>query len=123
MPTKIMLFGRIILGLIFLIFGLNGFFQFIPIKMNPEAMEFFAALTATPFFIFLKSTEVIVGLMLIFNFFVPLALIILAPISINILLFHLFVDRSILPLAIAIVIIHMLEAYGRREAYRSLFRR
>ena len=123
MPTKIMLFARIILGLIFLIFGFNGFFQFISFEMTPAASQFMSAFVDSPYFHFLKVIEIIIGFLLLINFYVPLSLIILAPVTINIFIFHLFLDRSGMPIALAILILHFLVAYGRREAFKPLLRR
>lgn len=90
MKNKISIISRYLLGLIYFIFGLNGFFNFIPMQPMPEAAGAFAgALGATGYFFpFLKGTEVLCGALLLSGFAVPLALVVLAPITLNILLFH-----------------------------------
>lgn len=123
MPTKIMLFARILLGLIFLVFGLNGFFHFIPAQLSTAGSEYMTGFVQTPFYILLKATEVITSLLLLVNFFTPLALIILAPISINILVFHIFYEAKTIPLAIAIIILQLLVAYGRKDCFKPLLRK
>ena len=82
--------ARIFLGLIFFVFGLNGFLQFMPQPPQPEAAgAFIGALAATGYmFPLIKGTEVVAGLLLLSGRFVPLALTLLAPIIVNIALFH-----------------------------------
>lgn len=87
MKTKGPLIARWILGLIFFVFGLNGFFNFIPMpETMPEKMAtFMGGLMASQYFFpLLKGTEVVCGALLLIGAFVPLALIVLAPIIINI---------------------------------------
>lgn len=107
---KVTLGARLIMGLIFVVFGLNGFFHFIPMPPMPEAAgKFMGALGATGYFFpFLKVCEIVAGLFLVIGAFVPLALIILAPIIINIVLFHAFLAPGGMLLPIVLVI---LEAY------------
>lgn len=112
---KAPLISRILLGLIFFVFGLNGFLNFIPVPTEmPEAqMKFMTGLMATKYFFpFLKGTEVVCGLLLLIGAFVPLALIVLAPIIINIFLVHVFMSPEGLPMAIFI---------GLLEVYLSFF--
>jgi putative oxidoreductase len=94
---KAPLIARVILGLIFFVFGLNGFLNFIPMPTEmPENMKtYMAGLMATGYFFpLLKGTEVVCGFLLLIGAFVPLALIVLAPIVLNIFLTHLFMDPS-----------------------------
>jgi len=102
--------ARILLGAIFLIFGLNGFFHFIQLPPLPDhAGAFMGGLAkAGYFFPFLKICEIVAGVLLITGAMVPFALILLAPIIINILLFHLFLAPGGAALAI---IISVLEIY------------
>ena len=117
---KVPLIARIILGLIFFVFGLNGFFNFItPPPMSEEAGAFLGALAATGYFFpVLKIFEILSGAMLLSGRFVPLALLFLAPIVLQIVLFHAFLDPGGLALPILIVI---LELYLGLVAYRSSF--
>lgn len=96
---------RVFLGLIFFVFGLNGFLNFIPMPAEvPEKMAAVMAgfMASGYLFPLIKGTEVVCGALLLSNRFVPLALAMLAPIVINILAIHLFVDPSGAPMAIAI---------------------
>lgn len=104
MPTV----ARILLGLMFFVFGLNGFLNFIPTptQIPEKAAAFAGALMATGYFFpFLKGVEVLCGLLLLVGAFVPLALIVLAPIVINIVLFHAFLEPSGLPVTLVISVL------------------
>lgn len=119
--------ARVLLGLVFFVFGLNGFLNFIPVPPGiPEAaMEFSAAMMKTGYFLpFVKATEVVVGLLLLSGFFVPLALVILAPITLNILAYHLFLTPGLENSIMAIVIIglQVFLAWHHRERYAPLLR-
>ena len=107
---KLPLIARILLGLIFFVFGLNGFLQFLPMPPLPDqAGAFMGGLAASGYFFpLLKGTEVICGLLLLTGMFVPLALVVLAPIVINIFAFH--ADLAADGLALT-VLIRALEVY------------
>lgn len=105
MKTKAPLIARILLGLIFFVFGLIGLLNLIPPPSDlPERlMTFNQGLMASGYFFpFLKVIETICGLLLLAGVFVPLALVVLAPIAINIFLVHAFLAPNGLPIAIVI---------------------
>ncbi len=99
--------ARLLLGAMFLVFGLNGFFNFLPMPPMPEhAGAFLGGLAGSGYFFpFLKGVETTCGLLLVVGAFVPLVLIVLAPIVINIILFHAFLAPSGLPVPIVIAIL------------------
>ena len=116
--------ARIVLGLIYFVFGLNFFFHFIP--MPPSAGSpsdaFMGGLFQSGYFFpMLKSMEVVLGALLLAGIFVPLALVILAPISINILLFHAFLTPGNTLMGIVIVLVHIYLAWSYRDYYKPLF--
>lgn len=113
-----------LLGLIFFVFGLNGFLQFIPQPMPPEgALKFLGGLMAAPYFFpLLKGTEVLIGLALLTNRFVSLALVILAPIILQIFLYHTILDPSGAPMAVALLVFLLVSAWGRKESYQTLLK-
>lgn len=115
---KFALAARFLLGTIFFVFGLNGFFGFLPAPpLEGPAGAFAGALVASGYmFPLIKGTEVLVGLALLANRFVPLALVVLAPISINILLFHTFLAPS-LGLPLVILAAQLFLAWVHRSAY------
>ena len=112
-----------LLGGVFLLFGLNGFLHFIP--MSPpegQAGAFLGGLAAAGYFFpMLALTQVAVGIALLTRRLVPLALIVLAPVSLNILAFHLALDPKGLPMALFVVLANAGLAYHHRDAYRGLF--
>jgi putative oxidoreductase len=117
--------ARYLLGLIFFVFGLNGFLNFIPQPPFPEGptMTFMTGLMAAGYFFpFLKATEVICGLLLLLNKKVPLALLILAPIAVQILLFHTILVPEGAPIAIVIVVAGLLTANAHREAFSHVLK-
>ena len=111
------------LGAIFLIFGLNGFLGFLPTPpMEGSAAAFMGGLGASGYFFpLLKLTEISIGLALLTRRFVPLALVVLAPISLQILAFHLFLAPQGIALPLFIVVAHVALAYHHRSAYQPLF--
>src|SRR5688572_4020746 len=90
--SKLPLVARLFLGLIFVMAGLNGFLQFAPApEFPPAAGAFIGALAGAGYlFPMIASIQLLAGIALLTNRFVPLALILLAPIAVNIAAFHLF---------------------------------
>ncbi len=94
MKTKIQIVVRVLLGALFL-FGGIAFFFASPPPLQGDMATFFTGLAASKYFFFLlKGLEILCGLFLVSGFFVPLALVILAPITVNIFLVHAFLDPS-----------------------------
>jgi uncharacterized membrane protein YphA (DoxX/SURF4 family) len=120
MFTKI---ARIVLGIMLLVFGANKFLHFIPMEApTGTAGEFMNSLGATGYiFPVVGILEVIIGAMLLLKKWVAFALILLAPISINILLFHLFLDIPGLSFALLIVVINSILIYKHWQQYKPLF--
>lgn len=114
--------ARVILGLIFTVFGLNGFFQFIPNpEMNEPMTTFMMALAGTGYFmIVVKVVEVVSGLMILTGRFLPLGLILLAPVSVHILFVHLFLDQAGLAMAIVIVVLQVFLAFAYRDSFSGV---
>lgn len=90
--SKLALAARLLLGLVFFVFGLNGLLHFIPMPpMAPAGGTFLGALAATGYLLpLLGITQTVAGALLLAGVFVPLALVLLAPVLINIAAFHLF---------------------------------
>lgn len=124
MNSKLVLGARILLGLVFFVFGLNFFLNFIPPHpMPPAAGAFAGALFASGYlFVVLKVVEVASGLLLLAGRFVPLALALLAPIVVNINLFHAFLAPSGLPLALLVLVLEIFLAWSYRAAFRPMLR-
>lgn len=114
---------RVLLGLVFVVFGLNGFLQFLP--MQPPGTEaagaFLGGLAAAGYFFpVLKGTEILAGLALLGNRFVPLALVVLAPIVVQIALFHLLIAPGALPMVVFLLAAEIYLAYAYRDAFRGV---
>jgi len=122
MLKKVGLGARIILGLIFVVFGLNGFLQFLPMPPMPaEAGQAIGGLFALKYmFPIVKSLEIISGLALLSGFFVPLALLVLSPIVVNIVLFHVFYTPADSAMSIAIVVLQVLAASSVWDKFKPV---
>ena len=123
---------RIGLGLMLLIFGLNKFFWFLvdfDFTGYPEAEYLFNALrysgpepTGKGYIMNLVGlTEVVVGILLIITKWAPFALVMLVPISINLVLFHVFVNPPNIGPALAVAFVNGLLMYRNWDHYRPLF--
>jgi uncharacterized membrane protein YphA (DoxX/SURF4 family) len=116
--------GRVLMGLMFFVFGLNGFFNFIPQPKDPvpeNAMAFVGALMATGYMLkLIKGTEVLVGVLLLANRFVPLALAFIAPVIVNIVAFHTILAPSGAPMAYVILALELYLAWCYRNAFRPM---
>lgn len=107
--------ARLLLGLIFLTFGLNGFYTFIPV---PEFHPFMQMLVDSGYIYVVKAIEVGGGILLLTNFKVPVALLLLGPIVVNIVLYHIFFDPRNWPISVLNAVLYMMVLFK----YRSLFR-
>jgi uncharacterized membrane protein YphA (DoxX/SURF4 family) len=116
--------GRVSMGLVFFVCGLNGFLNFLPQPTAPMpegAMAFGGAILKSGYmFPLITGTEVLAGALLLSNRFVPLALALLAPVVVNILAFHAFLASSGLGLAVVILLLEIYLAWAYREAYRPM---
>jgi uncharacterized membrane protein YphA (DoxX/SURF4 family) len=115
--------ARIALGAGFVFFGLNGLLQFLPTPpVPPEAGAFLGALAATGYmFPLIKGTEIVAGLLLLTGRLVPFALVLLAPLLVNIVLFHgALAPSGVLP-GLVLLALELAVAWAYRDAYRPLF--
>ncbi len=118
----ISLIARILLGLLFSVFGLNGFLHFLPAAMPAGlAGQYIGALFQSHFLVVVFLLELIPGVLLLLNRYVPLALTLLAPIIVNIALYHVLMDPSGLSRAIVASILWILAAQNVRAAFAGLF--
>jgi hypothetical protein len=117
--------ARVLLGLPMVIFGLNGFLNFIPPPPTPlpeKAMAFAEALAGSGYMMpLIGATMLVSGVLLLINRFVPLALVLLAPFFVNSLAFHLFLERSGLPMALIFIALELSLAWVYRKSYQPLF--
>jgi putative oxidoreductase len=116
------LIARYLLGLIFLVFGANGFLHFIPMPPpSGVAGQFMGALFVSHVLVVIFLLELIPAILLLVGRYVPLALVLLGPVIVNIVLFHVFMAPSGLPLATVVVILWLLTAWSVRSAFEGIF--
>ena len=126
---KISIAARWFLGLIYFVFGLNGFLNFLhmnPPPMPEAAMGFMKGIMGTPYFFpVLKGTETTCGFLLLTGLAAPLALVILAPITLQIILFHTFMTPGLGNLVLPSImgLAHIIAIAGYWKIYRPLFSR
>ena len=119
----VILIARLLLGLIFVVFGLNGFFNFISMGPLPSGLagQFIVALAQSHYFWVVAGLQVLGGALLLVNRFVPLGLVLLGPIIVNILLYHLFLNLSGIGLAIIVTILWFIVFYAHRQHFSGIF--
>jgi len=119
----LMLIARLLLGLIFVVFGLNGFLSFLNMGPMPTglALQFIGALAQSHYFWVVAALQVIGGVLLLVNRFVPLALVLLGPVIVNILLYHIFLWPHGIVLALVATILWFIVFYGVRGYFSGIF--
>lgn len=112
--------ARILMGLAFLIFGLNGFLHFIPQpKEMPEHIASFmgAFMKSGYMFPLIFGTQLLTGILLLINRFVPLALALIAPVIVHIIAFHLFMDPKNIGPGVVVLLLELYLAWSYRSAF------
>lgn len=119
--------ARLLLGLAFVVFGLNGFLHFLPMGPLPPAASpaghFFAATYPTGFLKAVSGFQLLGGVLLLLGFYVPLGLTILAPIVVNILLFHIFLAPQNFGPGIVVTILEVFLIWRYWPNFRGLVQR
>ena len=115
--------ARYLLGLMFTVFGLNGFLHFIhqPPPASALALQYMTVMAASHYFIFVFLTQLIAGVLLLANRFVPLALALLGPVLVNILMYHTLMDPAGLPVAVFATVLWALIFLRVRGAFAGIF--
>ena len=118
----VLLIARILLGLIFFVFGLNGFLSFMRMPPPPGlAGVFLGALISSHYVYLVAGAQVLAGVLLLINRFVVLALAILAPVIANIIVYHLTMQLSGAQLALVVTILWIILAWRLRAHFAPLF--
>src|SRR5271156_1133521 len=119
----VVLIARILLGLVFLVFGLNGFFNFLKMGEMPSGLagQFVTALIQSHYVLVVSALQIAGGALLLVNRYVPLGLTILGPIIVNIFLYHLLLFHMGVGIAIVVAILWGIIAYYHRKSFAGLF--
>jgi len=115
--------ARVLLGLVFVILGLNGFLNFIPAPPPPPglAVQFFTVFLQSHWGLFISGFQVIGGALLLIGPYIPLALATLGPILVNILLYHLLLDHTGGSIAVAVALLWVFLFWRYRQYFASMF--
>jgi hypothetical protein len=119
----LVLIARILLGLLFLVFGLNGFLMFIPTGPMPTGLagQFVTVLLQSHYVLVVSALQVAGGALLLVNRYVPLGLTLLGPIIVNIFLYHLLLYHMGVGIASVVVLLWCIVAYYHRQSFAGLF--
>jgi hypothetical protein len=113
--------ARVLLGLMFVVFGSNGFLHFIPTPpMEGPSAAFIGAMADTGYLKAIAAIQVIGGAILLVGRYVPLGLTLLGPVIVNILFFHIFIDRSGLLIALVVSALALFLLWRNRTAFAGL---
>jgi len=115
--------ARVLLGLVFAVFGSNAFLHFIPMPpMQGQAGAFIGALVSSGYIYVIALLQVVGGLLLLIGArFVPLGLTLLGPVIVNIMLYHIFLDQSGLAMACVISILALFLLWVYRYRFPAIF--
>ncbi len=113
---------RILLGLMFLVFGLNGFLNFMPAPKDlpQDIVTVMGALSKAGYLAVVSGAEILVAVMLLTNRFIPLALTLLAPIIVGIITFHVAMAPATIGPGIVVMVMELYLAWAYRRAFRPL---
>jgi putative oxidoreductase len=116
--------ARILLGLIFVVFGANILHPFLPMPPPPSgpAGDYFKALFVSHYIQVVGAFQVVGGLLLLIGRFVPLGLTLLAPVIVNILLYHILLDNKGLPMAIGASVLALIVLWYYRGSFAGLLK-
>src|ERR1700704_4988035 len=115
--------ARLLLGLIFVVLGLNGFLNFLSMGPMPSGLagQFIGALMLSHYFWVVAALQIAGGALLLVNRFVPLGLVLLGPVVVNIVLYHVFLNLTGVALAIVVTILWLIVFYAQRQYFSGIF--
>ncbi|HMJ89485.1 MAG TPA: DoxX family membrane protein [Candidatus Acidoferrum sp.] len=114
--------ARILMGLMFFVFGLNGFLNFMPQpkEMPADIMAVTGSLMKAGYMTVVSGTQLLVGILLLLNRFVPLALALIAPIIVGIIVFHIYLAPATIGPGIVVLLLELYLAWAYRSAFRPM---
>ena len=114
--------ARYLLGLQFLVSGLNGFLHFMPMpQVSGTAAQFMGAMAQSHYFVPVFLLQLVAGVLLLANRYVPLALVLLGPVIVNILLYHGLMDTPGIGPGVVVLVLWLLVFYRVRGAFAGLW--
>ena len=116
--------ARTLLGLVFVVFGSNAFLYFIPMPPPPAGLagDFMKSLFMSHYFYVVAVTQIAGGLLVLSGRFTALGLLLLGPVIVNILCFHIFLNHEGLPLAVTVAVLALFLLWQKRTAFAGLIR-
>jgi hypothetical protein len=112
------LIAQILLGIVFVVFGLNAFLHFIPMPPpQGHAAAFIGAMFSSGYFQVIAVLQIIGGLLLLSTRFASLGLLVVGPIVVNILLYHVFLEPAGLGLAVVVTFLSLVSLAYHRQGY------
>jgi putative oxidoreductase len=117
--------ARVLLGLVFVIFGSNFFLNFIPMPPPPPGLagDYFKVFAASGYMYVVGALQLLSGLLLLIGLFVPLALTILAAMIFNIWTFHILMDpRGLVPMGILALVLELFLVWSYRDRFAGILR-
>jgi len=117
------LIARLLLGLVFTVFGLNGFIHFMPMPPNlpDNVVHFITPIATTGYGFVVFGCQVIGGVLLLVGKYVPLGLVFLGPVLVNILCFHFFISHGDYAIPLFVTVLWFIVFARYRYAFRPLF--
>ena len=119
----VLLIARLLLGLIFVVVGLNGFLNFLSMGPMPTGLagQFVGALVLSHYFWVVAALQIAGGALLLASRFVPLALVLLGPVIVNIICYHVFLNPSGAVPAAVVTVLWLIVFYGNRQNFSGIF--
>ncbi len=119
----VILIARLLLGLTFVVLGLNGFLNFLSMGPMPTGLagQFISALILSHYFWVVAALQVAGGALLLVNRYVPLALVLLGPVIVNIICYHVFLNPVGWPLALVVTILWFIVFCVKRQYFSGIF--
>jgi putative oxidoreductase len=118
----VVLIARLLLGLVFVVFGLNGFLNFIKGPMPTGlAGQFVGALVLSHYFWVIAAVQIAGGVLLLVNRYVPLGLVLLGPVIVNIICYHVFLNPIGAVPAAVVTVLWLIVFYAKRQYFSGIF--
>jgi len=119
----LVLIARLLLGLVSVVFGLNGFLNFLSMGPMPTGLagQFMGALVLSHYYWVVAALQIIGGVLLLVNRFVPLALVLLGPVIVNIICYHVFLNPSGAVPAVVVTALWLIVFYWNRQYFSGIF--